>query len=72
MGWIKREADRHWCKRPGYSTTIHVGDVWQCDECKISWEVTGFDSGMQWDPITTVIRWKRYVQDNGIYAPGTK
>lgn len=71
--WIRRDVDVHRCNRPGYNSSIKVGDLWQCNGCKVVWRVAGFDSGMQWDPYPTVIKWEKYSSDtSGIYAPGTK
>lgn len=39
MGWIKRKADEHVCKKPAGTASISVGDIWQCDECGWKWEV---------------------------------
>ena len=75
--WIHRDADIHRCQRPSYqqSPGVKVGDRWRCDDCKTVWRVAGFDSGMQWDPFPTVIKWTKEEQHGiygGIYAPGTK
>ena len=40
MGWIKRKADEHVCKKPYNIPGVNVGDIWQCDECGLKWEVT--------------------------------
>lgn len=40
MGWVKRKADEHVCKKPGGGPDIRVGDIWECDLCKLRWEVT--------------------------------
>lgn len=72
--WIKRDVDIHRCSLPRLKSEnpdARVGDVWQCDNCSTKWRVTGFDSGVQWDSYPTVLTWER-VQENGIYAPGTR
>lgn len=73
MAWVKRKKDEHVCSRPGFRNDIEIGDIWQCDVCHVQWEVKGFDSGMQWDPFPTVIKWARYFDNqHGIYAPGSR
>lgn len=69
--WVHRDADIHRCGRPSYqeSPGVKVGDVWECNQCHTRWKVTGFDSGMQWDPYPTQIKWQR-VEENPIYGGG--
>jgi hypothetical protein len=67
--WIRRDVDVHLCNRPGYNSSIHVGDLWQCNGCNVVWRVNGFD----FNPFPTVIKWEKYSSDtSGMYAPGTK
>lgn len=59
--WIKvKSRDEHTCRRPylkSEAPMVSAGDQWRCDVCRRTYEVVGFDSGMQWDPFPTVIRW---------------
>lgn len=70
MGWIHRESEVHRCSRPTYQDTpgVQISDVWRCDTCQTKWQVTGFDSGMQWDPYPTQIKWQRVEERPGYYT----
>lgn len=57
--WVSRKVEQHKCVKPvllSDAPDAARGDQWEC-ECGITYEVIGFDSGMQWDPFPTVIRW---------------
>lgn len=45
MGWIKRKIDEHVCPKPKWNKDIAVGDIWQCDECKLQWRVVEVSRG---------------------------
>lgn len=71
--WIRRKADEHRHDAPHLASEAkgcQVGDIWQCN-CGVKLEIVGFDSGSQWDPYPTSIRWRK-IQEHGIYAPVTK
>lgn len=39
MGWIKKTDPPHICWKP-VEAGMTPGDIWECDECKVQWEVT--------------------------------
>lgn len=65
MSWISRKVDEHRCNKPylkSEAPDVQIGDRWLCDiedpePCGMVWVVVGFDSGMQYDPYPTVIKW---------------
>lgn len=74
--WIKSEATTHRCNKPHLKSDApmaSIGDLWECNTCQTVYRVTGFDSGMQWDPFPTVIKWAEYESwKSGPFPPGTK
>ena len=74
MGWIKRKIDEHACPlpelpgrattmlgatRPLLGSTIHPGDLWECDDCTQRWAVgENQHDGLYWEMMTDADWWK--------------
>ena len=51
MGWIKQKKSEHVCPKPTLTGAIKPdpGDIWQCDNCDLQWEVREHQSdGLYW------------------------
>lgn len=68
--WTHKQSLIHSCEKPSYDSSVRRGDRWRCAECKTEWIVNKID-GDQRDGSTWIV-WKKYTQEHGIYAPGTK
>lgn len=62
--WIQRDVETHRCSKPGYDSSVHTGDKWQCNECKAVWVVDKID-GDQRDGSTWII-WKSEPMRNSL------
>lgn len=39
MGWVKKLAPEHYCRKPRITKRVGAGSVWRCDECGQEWVV---------------------------------
>lgn len=62
MSWTKIDnLKKHYCDIPYYKDQGVVQyDIIQCDDCGQKWECTGYEYGMQWDPLPVpALTWKK-------------